>query len=62
LNILKVCAGSVVVEVEAPVDAARDLQRQSLQPNSRLRTGKLTRFIDTITLPSRQVNQNPQFT
>ncbi len=59
---LKVCAGSVVVDVEAPVAAARDLHRQSLQPNSRLRTGKLTRFTDSITLPRGQVNLDPQFT
>ena len=50
-NILKVSPGSVVVDVNAPETAAQEIHRQSLDLNSRLRCGKLTRFIDTITLP-----------
>ena len=51
-NILKVSPGSVVVDVNAPETAAQEIHRQSLDLNSRLRCGKLTRFIDTITLPA----------
>jgi hypothetical protein len=50
-NILKVSPGSVVVDVNAPVTAAQEIHRQSLDVNSRLRCGKLTRCIDTNTLP-----------
>ena len=50
-NILKVSPGSVIVDMEAPENAAQDIQRQSLDPNSRLRSGKITRFSDKITLP-----------
>ena len=51
-NILKVSPGSVVVDVSAPETAAQEIHRQSLDLNSRLRCGKLTRFIDTITVPA----------
>jgi hypothetical protein len=51
-NILKISPGSVVVDVNAPETAAQEIHRQSLDLNSRLRFGKLTRFIDTITLPA----------
>jgi hypothetical protein len=50
-NILKISPGSVVVDVNAPETAAQEIHRQSLDLNSRLRCGKLTRVIDTITLP-----------
>ena len=50
-NIQKVSPGSVLVDVHAPQNAAQEIQRQSLEPNSRLRSGKLTRFADKITLP-----------
>ncbi len=51
-NILKVSPGSVVVDVDAPEKAAQEIHRQSLDPNSRLRSGKLTRFTDKISLPT----------
>ncbi len=56
-NILKVSQGSVVVDMDAPEEAAQEIQRQSIDPNSRLRSGKVTRFTDTITLPSEEMNE-----
>jgi hypothetical protein len=50
-NILKVSPGSVVVDIDAPEKAAQEIHRQSLDPNSRLRSGKVTRFTDKITMP-----------
>jgi hypothetical protein len=50
-NILKVSPGSVVVDMNAPERAAQEIHRQSLDPNSRLRSGKVTRFTDKISLP-----------
>jgi hypothetical protein len=55
-NILKLSPGSVVVDLNAPEKAAQEIQRQSLDPNSRLRSGKVTRFTDKITLPSEEMN------
>jgi GTPase SAR1 family protein len=49
-HILKVSPGSVVVDMNAPDKAAREIYKQSLDPNSRLREGKFTRFTDKITL------------
>jgi GTPase SAR1 family protein len=49
-HILKVSPGSGVVDMNAPDKAAQVLEGQSLDPNSRLRTGKFTRFTDKITL------------
>jgi hypothetical protein len=49
-NILKVSPGSVLVDMQAPEKAAQEIQRQSLDPHSRLRSGKITRFTDKITL------------
>ena len=51
-NILKLSPGSVVVDVLAPAKAAQEIHRQSLDPKSRLRTGSVTRFTDTIRLPT----------
>jgi hypothetical protein len=51
-NVLKLSAGSVIVDVLAPAKAAQEIHRQSLDPNSRLRTGSVTRFTDTIRLPT----------
>jgi hypothetical protein len=50
-NILKVSPGSVLVDMQAPEKAAQEIQRQSLDPHSRLRSGIVTRFTDKITLP-----------
>ena len=50
-NILKLSPGSVVAYMNAPETAAQEIQRQSLDPNSRLRSGKVTRFTDKVTLP-----------
>jgi hypothetical protein len=47
-NILKVSPGSVVVDMNAPGKAAEEIHRQSLDPNSRLRSGKVTQFTDKI--------------
>ena len=58
-NILKLSAGSVIVDVLAPAKAAQEIHRQSLDPNSRLRTGSVTRFTDTIRLPT-VAHQPPQ--
>jgi hypothetical protein len=49
-NILKVSPGSVVVDMNAPGNAAEEIHRQSLDPNSRLRSGKVTQFTDKISL------------
>ena len=49
-NILKVSPGSVVVDMNAPGKAAEEIRRQSLDPNSRLRSGKVTQFTDKISL------------
>jgi len=51
-NILKLSPGSVIVDMLAPPKAAQEIQRQSLDPTSRLRNGKVTRFTDTIRLPT----------
>ncbi len=49
-NILKVSPGSVLLDLNAPETAAQEIYRQSLNPNSRLRSGKVTRFTDNIIL------------
>ena len=49
-NILTVSPGCVVVDVDATEKAAQEIHRQSLDPNSRLRSGKVTRFTDEMTL------------
>jgi hypothetical protein len=49
-NILKISPGSVVVDIIATEKTAQEIRRQSLDPNSRLRSGKVTRFTDKITL------------
>ena len=56
-NILKLSPGSGIVDILAPANAAQELQRQSNDPNSKLRNGKLTRFADPISL---QTTQQPQ--
>jgi hypothetical protein len=56
-NIPKVFQGSVVVDMDAPEEAAQEIQRQSIDPNSRLRPSKVTRFTDKITLPSEEMNE-----
>jgi hypothetical protein len=50
-NILKVSPGSIIVDITAPEKAAEEIHRQSLDPNSIFRNGKVTRFTDNITLP-----------
>jgi hypothetical protein len=50
-NILKVSPGSIIVDMTAPEKAAQEIHRQSLDPNSILRNGKVTRFTDNISLP-----------
>ena len=50
-NILKVSPGSIIVDMTAPEKAAQEIHRQSLDPNSIFRHGKVTRFTDNITLP-----------
>ena len=58
-NILRVSAGSVVVDLNAPETAAQEIQRQSLDLNSRLRAGKVTRLTDTITLQHAHLPTRP---
>ena len=49
-NVRNVSPGSVLVAVNAPEKPAQEIQRQSLDPNSKLRSGKVTRFTEAITL------------
>ena len=57
-NILKVSSpGGVVVDMNVPEKAAQEIHRQSLDPNSKLRNGKITKFADKITLPSAEMNE-----
>jgi hypothetical protein len=49
-NIRNVSPGSVLVAMNAPEKPAQEIQRQSLDPNSKLRSGKVTRFTEAITL------------
>jgi hypothetical protein len=58
-NILNVSPGSVIVDINAPEKAAQEIHRQSLDPNSRLRLGKFTRFTDKVTLPGPVENSSP---
>ena len=58
-NILKLSPGSVIVDMLAPPKAAQEIQRQSLDPKSRLRNGKVTRFTDTIRLPTVKQQSQP---
>jgi hypothetical protein len=58
-NILKVSPGSVVVDLHAPENAAQEIYRQSLDSNSRLRKGKVTRFTDKITLSDKMTLPTP---
>jgi hypothetical protein len=53
-NIPNVSQGSVVVDMDSPEEAAQEIQRQSIDPNSRLRPSK---FADEITLPSEEMNE-----
>jgi hypothetical protein len=63
-NILKVAAGSILVDMHAPEKAAQEIQRQSVDANSRLRSGKVTRFTESIILENPRVLQvfTAQFT
>jgi hypothetical protein len=47
-NILMVSPGSIVVDMNAPEKAFQEIYRQSLDPNSRLSSGKVTRFTHKI--------------
>jgi sRNA-binding carbon storage regulator CsrA len=39
-NILRISAGSVLVDINAPEKAAKEIHRQSLDPNSRYKKKK----------------------
>jgi hypothetical protein len=58
-NILKLSPGGVVVDMNVPEKAAQEIHRQSLDPNSKLRNGKITKFTDKITLPSEMNEGDP---
>jgi hypothetical protein len=47
-NILKLSQGSVIVDMIAPETAAQEIQRQSLDPFSKLRSGKITTFLEKV--------------
>jgi hypothetical protein len=49
-NILKLSQGSVIVDMIAPETAAQEIQRQSLDPFSKLRSGKITTFCEQVCL------------
>ena len=49
-NILKLSQGSVFVDMIAPETAAQEIQRQSLDPFSKLRSGKITKFLEKVCL------------
>jgi hypothetical protein len=49
-NILKLSQGSVIVDMIAPETAAQEIQRQSLDPFSKLRSGKITKFLEKVCL------------
>ncbi len=46
--ILKLSQGSVIVDMIAPETAAQEIQRQSLDPFSKLRSGKITTFLEKV--------------
>jgi len=49
-NILKLTPGSIIVDMIAAEKAAQEIHRQSLDPNSKLRNGKVTQRVGEITI------------
>jgi hypothetical protein len=57
-NILKLSKGSVIVDIIAPETAAQEIHRQSLDPFSKLRSGKITKVLERVSLQNdRLLNQ-----